>query len=181
MRDLLQFSDPHRGEAVEIDLVHEVQATLDLLAEDLRREDIEVNVDLPAAPAQVGIDPTRLRQLLLNLLTFAQHRAGKNGIINVELAPCGAGVELMVGNSGPLLGAEQQAKAFEPFQAPAETGSGLGLALVQVHVEEAGGRVGWDGPNGCIDQFGRDGETPSSNRIRIWLPLVNNAQKGVAS
>jgi signal transduction histidine kinase len=166
MRDLLQFSDPSAGEVAQVDVVHEVRATLNLLGEELRREKIDVQSQMAGETLPVMFDPTRFRQLLLNLLTFAQHRAGKNGKIDVTVAPCRGGVEITVGDSGPPIPEEQHDRVFEPFQAPAETGSGLGLALVQVQVEEAGGCASWDGT------------TPSSSRCRLWLPLAKSGDKG---
>ena len=85
MRDLLQFSDPNTGQVARVDVVHEVQATLGLLAENLRREQIEVRTRLCSQSMPVAIDPTRFRQAMLNLMTHAQHRAGKNGKIDVTV------------------------------------------------------------------------------------------------
>lgn len=166
MRDLLQFSDPTTGQATRVDVIHEVQATLGLLAENLRHEQIEVRTRLSSQSMPVAIDPARLRQAMLNLLTYAQHRAGKNGKIDVTVARVDRGIEIAVADSGPKLTEEQRARVFEPFQAPAETGSGLGLALIQVYVDEAGGRSSWD----------EDDATGS--RCRLWLPLAEHRTKG---
>jgi signal transduction histidine kinase len=166
MRDLLQFADPSAGEIAEIDVVQEVQATLGLLAEDLRRDQIQVRTHFPHETAPVAIDPVRLRQSLLNLLTFAQHRAGKSGAISVVVKRADGEVEITVGDSGPALPEDQRNRVFEPFQAPAETGSGLGLALVQVYVEEAGGRAKWDD------------DATANSRCRLWFPLALSRPKG---
>jgi signal transduction histidine kinase len=165
MRDFLQFSDPTEGDVEKVDVVHEVRATLNLQAENLRCDQIEVRTELTEQPTPISIDPIRLRQSLHNLLTFAQHRAGKNGKIDVSVAHKDGGVEIAIEDSGPGLPELQRARIFEPFQAPAETGSGLGLALVQVHVEEAGGQA----------RFGCNG---SANGCRVWFPLATTANKG---
>jgi signal transduction histidine kinase len=166
MNDLMQFSDPHSGTPAEIDLGREVEATLNLMSEDLRRNQVEVTATLPSEPVQVWIDPTRLRQLIQNLLTFARHKSGKRGTIEVEVKSSGEEAELIVADSGPGLSDEKQAHVFEPFQAPAETGSGMGLALVQTYVEEAGGRVE------CQRR------SPVGNQLRLWLPLVHTTPPG---
>jgi signal transduction histidine kinase len=165
MRDLLQYSDPSSGQVVEVEVGPEVEAALKLLAEDFRRDNIQVAKNLPDLPTAVAIDPVRLRQLLHNVLTFAQHRAGKNGTIEVCVARSLGGVEITVGDSGPLLAVDKRARIFEPFQAPAETGSGLGLALVQLYAEEAGGQASWDGAS-------------AGGRCRVWLPLATPGDKG---
>ncbi len=165
MRDLVQFTDRTTGKTSDVDLAHEVRATLSLLAETMQHERIDVSSRFPSEPSPIAIDPVRLRQLLLNVLTMAQHRAGKSGKIDVQVDRVNGGVELAVGDSGPQLPEEQRNRIFEPFQAPAETGSGLGLALVQVYVEEAGGRASWD-----------DGA--AAGRCRLWFPLALTAPQG---
>jgi signal transduction histidine kinase len=165
MRDLVQFTDRSAGKASDVDLAHEVRATLGLLGDTLQHERIEVSSRFPSEPSPIAIDPVRLRQLVLNVLTMAQHRAGKSGKIDVLVDRVNGGVELAVGDSGPTLPDDQRSRIFEPFQAPAETGSGLGLALVQVYVEEAGGRAIWD--NGA-----------AAGRCRLWFPLAPSAPKG---
>jgi signal transduction histidine kinase len=104
-----------------------------------------------------------LRQAVLNLLTFAKHKAGKQGTIEVEVKHNGRRAELAVADSGPALSAEQQTHVFEPFQSPAKTGSGLGLALVQIFAEEAGGQV----------EYQR--RQPTGNRFCLRLPLAPSA------
>lgn len=168
MRDLLQFTDPIAGEVAELEVSREVQLIVNLLGEDLRRDEIECSAHFPQSPALVAIDPARLRQMLLNVLTFAQHRAGKQGRLAVEVAADEGCAQVIVTDSGPPLPDEQIIRLFEPFQAPAETGSGLGLALVQNYAEASGGRVALERPG------------PTGIRLRIWLPLVAKKQAGVA-
>jgi K+-sensing histidine kinase KdpD len=103
---------------------------------------------------------------MLNLLTFAQHRAGKNGKIDVTVKHVDRGIEIAVADSGPKLTEEQRTRVFEPFQAPAETGSGLGLALIQVYVDEAGGRARWDE------------DDAAGSRCCLWLPRAEHRTKG---
>src|SRR5262249_47486046 len=106
MRDLLQFCDRTTGQIADVDIVHEVRATLNLLAEGLRKDRIEVRSKFPSEPALVAIDSHRLRELLLNMVTFAQNRAGKSGTIDVDVALAAGGIEIAIGDSGPVLPAE---------------------------------------------------------------------------
>jgi signal transduction histidine kinase len=160
MRDLLQFVDPGPGEPVGVDLVHEVQAALNVVSDDMRREQIALSTLQLRKVPMLAIDPIRLRQALVNLLTFARHRAGSGGSIDVRVERGEGGMEIAIGDSGPALGEEQQIRLFEPFQAPAETGSGMGLALAQAYVEESGGRVEW------VSDSGRGGY------CRLWFPIT---------
>ena len=142
MRDLLQFADPSAGEVAKVDVVHELRTALQLLAEDMGRARIEVRSQLPPEPAPVSIDPVRLRQSLLNVLTFAQHRAGKSGTIHVQVERSGRGVEIAVADSGPQLPEDQRKRLFQPFQGSARKGgTGLGLAIAHELVVAHGGAI----------------------------------------
>jgi signal transduction histidine kinase len=169
MRDFLQYSDPSSAKTIQVDLGQEVQATLRLLGEDFRREGIEVREQIAAEALPISTDAGRLKQTLLNLFTFAQHRAGKTGTIEVEVARSNGAALLSVGDSGPPLSESQRRRLFEPFQAPVETGSGLGLALVQTFVEEAGGGVIYDESD------------PHQGRCRMWFPLDRSTAIGGSS
>ena len=94
----------------------------------------------------VRADPTRLRQVLLNLLTNAikYNRAG--GQVIVDAAVDAALVRLRVRDTGRGLRPEQVAQLFEPFnrlgaEADGIQGSGIGLTIVKTLVEGMGGQV----------------------------------------
>jgi PAS domain S-box-containing protein len=92
-------------------------------------------------------DPTRLRQILLNLLTNAikYNRAG--GQVVVGAAVDGAFVRLQVRDTGRGLRPDQLDHLFEPFNRlgmdrEGIEGSGIGLTIVKALIEAMGGRIG---------------------------------------
>src|SRR5262249_42879624 len=91
------------------------------------------------------VDPMRLRQILLNLLSNAC-KFTKQGEVKLQ-ANGGNGIELAVVDTGIGMTAEQQAKLFEEFrQADAATarrfgGTGLGLAITRKLARMMGGDV----------------------------------------
>jgi signal transduction histidine kinase len=159
MRDLLRFASPEPGSQTDLNLVSEVQATLNLLSEEMRGKQIEVSSQFPRPPVPISMSSGRLRQMILNLLTFAQNNAGPSGKIDVSVAARDGAAEIVVADNGPTLSPVDRARVFEPFQAARRTRSGLGLALVKSFASEAGGRVA------CEPQL------PSGNRFRVLLPV----------
>jgi two-component system, NtrC family, sensor histidine kinase HydH len=159
MRDLLRFAAPEPGTQTDLNLVAEVQATLNLLNEEMRGKQIEVSAKFQKPAVQVSMSSGRLRQLLLNLLTFAEHNAGPSGRIDVSIAARDGAAELVVADSGPTLSPTERARVFEPFCAARKTRSGLGLALVKAFASEAGGMVD------CLPH------QPTGNRFRVLLPM----------
>jgi two-component system, NtrC family, sensor histidine kinase HydH len=159
MRDLMRFAAPEPGSQTELNLVAEVQATLNLLEEEMRGKQIAVTSNFAAPAVPISMSSGRLRQLLLNLLTFAQHNAGSSGRIDVEVAARNGAAEIVIVDHGPTLSPTDRANVFEPFQAARKTRSGLGLALVRTFASEAGGRVA------C------EPHQPTGNRFRVQLPV----------
>jgi signal transduction histidine kinase len=95
------------------------------------------------------IDPMRLRQILLNLLSNACKftKEGEVKLLARKLADGRDWIELAVSDTGIGMTAEQQAKLFEEFsQADATTaqrfgGTGLGLAITRKLARMMGGEV----------------------------------------
>jgi signal transduction histidine kinase len=100
--------------------------------------------DLPA----VNADPTRIGQVLRNLLANAAVHTPAGGSIEVAARAEGGFVTVSVGDSGPGIPLEHLAHVFErfyradPSRARATGGAGLGLAIVKGIVEAHGGTVG---------------------------------------
>jgi CheY-like chemotaxis protein/HPt (histidine-containing phosphotransfer) domain-containing protein len=100
--------------------------------------------------ALVG-DPTRVRQILFNLLANALKFTNRGGVeVHAGTAPLGHGatrVTLAVRDTGIGLTEEQRARLFQPFaQADSSTtrrfgGTGLGLSIVRRLAELMGGEV----------------------------------------
>ena len=95
------------------------------------------------------VDPLRLRQILLNLLSNAC-KFTKEGDVKLRASRIRNGsdwIELSVSDTGIGMTAEQQAKLFEEFtQADASTaqrfgGTGLGLAIARKLARMMGGDV----------------------------------------
>jgi PAS domain S-box-containing protein len=91
-------------------------------------------------------DPTRLKQVLVNLLTNAIKYNRQGGHVRVEAMPDGERVLLRVSDTGIGMTPTQQGLAFEPFnRAGAERegveGTGIGLTIVKALVERMGGSI----------------------------------------
>src|ERR1700757_3922133 len=127
-------------------LVAEVVGTARQLAEqNNNRLIVETESNLGA----LTVDPMRLRQILLNLLSNACKftKDGEVGLRVRKIADGRSWVEFAVSDTGIGMTAEQQAKLFEEFaQADALTarrfgGTGLGLAITRKLARMMGGDV----------------------------------------
>jgi signal transduction histidine kinase len=127
-------------------LIDDIVGTARQLAEQNKnRLIVEVAGDL----GTLTVDPMRLRQILLNLLSNAC-KFTKKGEVKLQARGVADGrdwIELAVADSGIGMTPEQQAKLFEEFtQADATTaqrfgGTGLGLAITRKLARVMGGDV----------------------------------------
>ena len=150
--DILDWSKIEAGkmtlENTAITIREMVSNTIELVAPLARGKNIEPAWRVfPEVPAVIIGDPTRLRQILLNLLTNAV-KFTAHGQVIVRVRPDQGNLLFEVQDSGIGMTEEQQARLFKPFsQADASTtrrfgGTGLGLAISKRLVEIMNGRVG---------------------------------------
>ncbi|HKF09174.1 MAG TPA: ATP-binding protein, partial [Xanthobacteraceae bacterium] len=127
-------------------LINDVISTAGQLAEQNKnRLVVDAQEDLGA----LTVDPMRLRQILLNLLSNACKftKAGEVKLAARKVSNGGSFVEFAVSDTGIGMTPEQQAKLFEEFsQADATTaqrfgGTGLGLAITRKLARMMGGDV----------------------------------------
>jgi GAF domain-containing protein len=127
-------------------LIEEVVGTARQLAEQNKNRLV---VDAPENLGALTVDPMRLRQILLNLLSNACKftKAGEVMLRARRMADGRDWIELAVADTGIGMTSEQQAKLFEEFtQADRTTaqrfgGTGLGLAITRKLARMMGGDV----------------------------------------
>jgi GAF domain-containing protein len=127
-------------------LIKDVIGTAGQLAEQNKNRLV---VEAPENLGALTVDPMRLRQILLNLLSNACKftKAGEVKLATRKVSNGSSFVEFAVSDTGIGMTAEQQAKLFEEFsQADASTaqhfgGTGLGLAITRKLARMMGGDV----------------------------------------
>ncbi len=135
-----------RRERVELAAV--VRQAVETVRPHYANVDHELSVTLPATPIYLDADPTRLLQVLLNLLNNAGKFSAPGGRMRLTVAADGDVVVIKVRDNGVGIAAEHLSRIFEMF-AQLDTslersrgGLGLGLTLVKQLVERHGGSVG---------------------------------------
>lgn len=125
------------------ELIGDVATTVKPLVE---RQNNQLEIDL-ADVGVVGSDPTRLRQILLNLLSNAA-KFTEEGTIRITVTPANDDqLAIAVFDTGIGMTEEQMGRVFESFrQAEATTarkygGTGLGLAISKKLCELMGGTI----------------------------------------
>ncbi|MBI3977741.1 MAG: PAS domain S-box protein [Chloroflexi bacterium] len=147
--DLLDVSRIEVGrlplERQPVDLPALVRAVVERTADVTRGHPVRVGVEGAIPP--VAADPSRLEQVLGNLLSNAARYGYPDSEIRVEVARQNAGVRVSVANQGRGIPAEELPNLFTRFyragraQEERTAGLGLGLYICKGLVEAHGGRI----------------------------------------
>ncbi|HET9482880.1 MAG TPA: ATP-binding protein [Xanthomonadales bacterium] len=130
-----------------VQLADVVRSAIETSMPLIREQGCELAVELPGEPLALDADPTRLSQILLNLLNNAAKYNHKGGRIAVSARRAGAEVEVVVADSGIGITPEAMPRIFDMFaqvedaRKRARGGLGIGLALVRRLAQMHGGTV----------------------------------------
>ena len=168
INDILDFSKVESGrlelEETAFDVREAVEEVAELLAETAQTKGLELCTRIdPAVPRSVYGDPTRVRQVLVNLLGNAIKFTEEGEIVlAVELAesfPDQVRLCFSVQDTGIGIAAESHARLFSAFsQADSSTtrrfgGTGLGLVICKRLAVSMGGDVDFDSEVGVGSTF----------------------------
>ncbi len=148
VRNFLALAREYPPEHQEVPLDRIVREAVELLAYQLRVDNVEVVLNLAGDLPALWADPHQLHQVVVNLVTNAHHAmrevATPRTLTFVTRAdPARRRVLLEVNDTGPGIRSEIQGRIFDAFftTKPPGQGTGLGLSLCQGIVENHGGSI----------------------------------------
>jgi signal transduction histidine kinase len=157
LNDILDFSKMEAGqlhfESIEFEIPQTVDRALKVMENTAQGKGVKLEARVgPEVPASLMGDPTRLRQVILNLVGNAV-KFSKDGVVTVTVSKqredaLHAWLHFSVKDQGIGISPDVQARLFSPFtQADSSTtrkygGTGLGLAISKKLVELMDGQIG---------------------------------------
>jgi signal transduction histidine kinase/ActR/RegA family two-component response regulator len=151
IRDLLDLSRLRSGKLElnreTVSPVVSIHNAIETVRLDAREKNIDIEVEAPDEPVFVEADPVRLEQVIWNLLNNAVKFTPQDGHIAVKLHPKPQEIVLSVTDDGQGIDASFLPHIFEIFRQAesgpnrAQSGMGIGLAVVRQLVELHGGSV----------------------------------------
>ncbi|UQA63940.1 response regulator [Polyangium aurulentum] len=136
-----------RLDVQRVELSSVIEAAMDTVRPAADARGIRLIKTLDPLTGPIAGDPSRLQQVVWNLLTNAIKFTPKGGLVQVVLERINSHLEVSVSDNGPGIKPEFLPHVFDKFrQADASTtrkhgGLGLGLAIVRNLVEMHGGSV----------------------------------------
>ncbi len=140
-------------ESIEFDPIDSFEMAVESYAAKAAEEHIDLNVFLdPQLPTLLIGDPTKISQVIVNLVSNAIKFTSQNGEVNVSIEKLSESadevkVKFEVSDTGIGITKDQKSKIFEAFsQADVSTsreygGTGLGLSISGKLVEHMGGKL----------------------------------------
>jgi signal transduction histidine kinase len=151
IEELLDFCRAGQGKLSlrkeRVDLAAVVSGAIETAGAFIAARGHHLTVSLPSGPVSLVADPSRLNQILTNLLTNAAKYTDPGGEIWLAAEIAAGAVVLQVSDNGRGITPELLPRVFDLFQQgdgpldQAYGGLGIGLALVKSLVELHGGKV----------------------------------------
>jgi two-component system sensor histidine kinase PilS (NtrC family) len=164
LKDFLLMARPALGPREDLD----IRETIRDIVESLRcvedwHELLDVVMVLTDDPLYIRANKTEVRQIVWNLMLNAVQAMPEGGVLKVEARPVRVGerdgAEISIVDTGCGIGEEDLSKIFDPFYTTRDTGTGLGLAVVNRILDAYGGK---------IQMKSKPGE---GSVFTIWLPV----------
>ena len=180
LNDVLDLSKFESGqlelEKIPFDLATLVEDTASLLSQNAAPAVELTCLVSPDLPAQLEGDPTRVRQIVSNLLSNAL-KFTRLGRVDLRVEPWEDGVRISVRDTGIGIAADALQRIFQPFtQADAGItrqfgGTGLGLALTRKLCEAMQGELSVSSQPGLGSEFAATLPLPALDPAQALEPL----------
>jgi signal transduction histidine kinase len=167
VHNLLNFSRSQSPEiqAMYIDFV--LHKTTDLIANELRINQVTLIKDIEDMLPQVNGDLQKLQQVFLNLIINAEHAVAEGGTITVRARATDKGfIRTDIIDTGAGIAPEHVEQIFDPFFTTKEAGkgTGLGLSIVYAIVKKH---------DGYIEVASKLGE---GTTFSVYLPICQDSK-----
>jgi len=194
VNDVLDLSQVEAGQLAlhreNVDLSALLRESAEVVGPLLAKKGLSFTLDIEDAMV-VYCDPTRIRQVVLNLVSNAA-RFTEQGGITVKAQRKQGMVAVAVSDTGPGIPLGDSERIFEPFyqsrsqQRQGQSGTGLGLSISRQFVEQHGGRMWVESAVGKGSTFRFTLPTSDAGRPRVgadrWIseqwPWVERRVRG---
>jgi len=137
VRELVDFSNPNKYATEKIDLRSHVKRATELIGPDLRRTNVDLELEFEPVNWEIIINKNQVMEALLNLLMNAldaMPEGGKLSIMGMVEQPAHKKTDylaLKISDTGMGIKKEHLSRIFDRYYTTKDSGTGLGLAVVE--------------------------------------------------
>ncbi len=158
VENLLDFAGARRSTVMEKqDIVSLVKKSINLIANQLRVNNINLNQDIPDGVIYIKGDSVKLEQIFINITVNAIQSMRDKGTLTISVKPDSENKNILIKISDTGLGIPEDdlKNIFEPFFTTKAVGKGTGLGLSVSHslLIEHGGEVEVESRSGAGTTF----------------------------
>jgi len=145
VRELVDFSNPNKYQTERISITALIERALQLVSRDLEKKSIACKTEFEDNLPEIFVNKNQIIEMLLNLIINAIEAMEENGTLTVGASLYNLDnlkmIKLIIADTGCGIDDKDQAVIFDRYYTKKETGTGLGLAVVERIVSAHGGRI----------------------------------------
>ncbi|MCA8911098.1 MAG: GHKL domain-containing protein [Planctomycetes bacterium] len=155
VQEFLAFARGHDIKMTRTNLREMIVELFEFLADDAKARNIRLHFDYEGKLDNLLLDPTLMRQALMNLLrnAFDALDGKKGGEVIVRARVKGDLLGLEVIDTGSGIAPSNIDRMFRPYFTTKKQGTGMGLPMVRRIVEEHGGQITFESEEGKGTRF----------------------------
>jgi signal transduction histidine kinase len=153
IRELLVAARPMKFKQQAMDINKNVREVVGFVKEKCQSQEVELQLELDDTISEVLGDEEHLQRVILNLFINALNSMSAGGMLKVSTEGEEDGITITVEDNGLGIYQEDIEHLFEPFFSKQSGGSGLGLFVVKMIVDEFKGSIKVDSTVGQGTKF----------------------------
>ena len=141
IKDVLDFARRAKPDFQPLDVNHLLSDIINLMRDELTAQSIVVVSDLDMNLRKIMADSILLKQAFLNILQNSRQAMGKGGVLMIRTQNYKSEVRVRIADDGHGIPRELLQKVWTPFYTTKVQGTGLGLSLVLLIIDDHHGKL----------------------------------------
>ncbi len=157
-----------KAEKRELNIAGKIQNVLDMLSFELKRENFQLNLDVPKQNVMIKGNGFYLQEAILNIIKNAIEAMPDGGTLTVHIKKEEEDIEIIISDTGAGMNAETLDNLFMPFYTTKANSFGFGLFETQRIIKDHDGTIEVES------------EADKGSTFIITLPLYNGKEESGA-